>query len=145
MNILLAADGSSYTVKAAQYLVSHQQMFQGASNLHLLHVHRPLPAGLAVDNARRILGDDAVDDYYKEESLAALRPAEEILRAADMSYTPAWRLGMLEVELQAYARENAIDLIVMGSHGHSRLAGVFLGSAATKILACTTLPVLIIR
>jgi len=42
-------------------------------------------------------------------------------------------------------KENVIDMIVMGSHGHGALRGLMMGSVATKVIAATTVPVLIIR
>ena len=55
MKILLAADGSAYTGKAANFIASHLAGFLGNSELHLLHVALPLPIGLAVKNARKIV------------------------------------------------------------------------------------------
>lgn len=145
MKILLAADGSSYTVKAVKFLMSHLEWFRGKPELHLLHVKLPIPAGLAVEQARRILGDDAVTDYYREEAQAALAPAEASLRAAGIPFQSHYRVGDIAREIQSFVLENNIDMIVMGSHGHGALINVVLGSIATKVLATSTVPVLIIR
>ena len=145
MRILLAVDGSPFTIKAVTYLVSHLEWFRGEPELHLLHVKLPIPAGLAVEQARRILGDDAVTDYYEEQSRAALAPAEEILRTANIPFRPHYKVGDIAKEIHAFALAHKIDMIVMGSHGHGALANVVLGSIATKVLATSTVPVLIVR
>lgn len=145
MNILLAVDGSPFTIKAVKFLVSHLQWFQGIPQLHLLHVRLPIPAGLAVDQAQRMLGDDSVTDFYREESEAALAPAADILRTAGIPFQPHYKVGDIAKEIQAYALAEKIDMVVMGSHGHGALANVVLGSVATKVLASTTIPVLIVR
>jgi len=36
-------------------------------------------------------------------------------------------------------------MIVMGSHGHGALQNLVMGSVATKVLAVTKVPVLIVR
>jgi nucleotide-binding universal stress UspA family protein len=43
------------------------------------------------------------------------------------------------------AKGDKFDLIVMGSHGHGALAGLLMGSVATKVLALSKTPVLLVR
>jgi nucleotide-binding universal stress UspA family protein len=141
MKILLAVDGSPYTAKAVKYLVSHLDWFQGNRELHLLHVEPRIPLG----HARAVAGAEAVENYYREESNAALAPAERLLRKKDIPFQASYRVGDIAAEIQAYARKNKIDMIVMGSHGHGALQNLVMGSVATKVLAMTSMPVLIVR
>lgn len=145
MKILLAVDGSAFTEKAVTYLISHLQWFRGEPELHLLHVKLPIPVGLAVEQARRILGDESVTGYYREEAQAALAPAEKILRTEGIPFHAHYLVGDIAHEIHAYAVKKNIDLIVMGSHGHGAIANVVLGSVTTKVLAKTSTPVLIVR
>lgn len=145
MKILFAVDGSEYTVKAANYLVSHFSWFKDAPELHLLHVRPPIPGGLAVTQAERIVGIEEVAEYYKDEATLALAPAEDIFNKHHIGFQSAYKIGDIAQQVQAYAREHDIDLITMGSHGHGALKNLVLGSAATKILATSSIPVLIVR
>jgi nucleotide-binding universal stress UspA family protein len=146
MKILLAVDGSGYTAKAAEYLATHFEWFHGTPELHVLHVKLPVPPGLALERAQALLGKDEVSRYYREESEAALAPAETILRAHKIPFHAEYRVGDVAREICAYATEQAVDLIVMGSHGHGALANLVMGSVATKVLAATPhIPVLIVR
>jgi nucleotide-binding universal stress UspA family protein len=43
------------------------------------------------------------------------------------------------------AKDKGCDLIVMGSHGRHGLAGLMLGSVATKVVTHAHVPVLIVR
>ncbi|MBL0124581.1 MAG: universal stress protein [Betaproteobacteria bacterium] len=43
------------------------------------------------------------------------------------------------------ADRNACDLIFMGSHGRSNIAQIFLGGVTTKVLALSSLPVMVFR
>jgi nucleotide-binding universal stress UspA family protein len=141
MNILVAADGSPYTIKAVKYLIAHLDIFQGDRNLHLLHVKQAIPFA----HARAVVGKQALEDYYRAESKAALAPAENLLRESGIAFESNYRVGEIADEIQAYANNNKIDLIVMGSHGHGALQNLVMGSVATKVLAGTTIPVLIVR
>lgn len=145
MKILFAVDGSDYTIKAANYLAAHFEWFQGTAELHLLHVKLPIPAGLAVAQAEKILGEEAIDHYYKEEAVVALEPAEKILHKHHIPFQSTYKVGDITEEIHRYALENKIDMIVMGSHGHHALKNLVMGSVATKVLATTNIPVLIVR
>ncbi len=55
------------------------------------------------------------------------------------------REGIPWSETLSYAREKAMDLIVMGTHGRRGLPRALLGSVAEKIVRFATVPVLTIR
>lgn len=141
MNILIAADGSEYTCKATEYAASRSEWLQPGSQLHLFHVEPPVTSA----RARAVLGAEAVNNFYKHECEAALAPAEKILREKNIPFHSAYAVGSIPDEIQKYAEDHAIDMIVMGSHGQTALRSFVLGSVAAKILSATTVPVLIVR
>ena len=141
MKILLAADGSDYTKRAARHLVDHLAWFARPPEIHLLHVRPPLP----YPGAAAHIGKKAIDEYERSESKAALAVAEKILDKAGIDYQSAWSVGDVAAGIRDYAKKHRIDLVVMGSHGHGVLAGLALGSVATKVIASIKQPVLIVR
>jgi nucleotide-binding universal stress UspA family protein len=141
MKILLAVDGSPYTTRAVNYIASHLNWFQDDRELHLFNVKAPIPFG----HARAAAGRDAVESYYKEEAATALAPAEKLLRESQIPYQAAYKVGDAPEEIKAYAEKHNIDMIVMGSHGHGALKNLVLGSVTTKVLAITSVPVLVVR
>jgi nucleotide-binding universal stress UspA family protein len=146
MNLLFAVDGSEHTVKAAHYIASHCKEFRARLELHLLHVHLPIPPGLALVQAEKLLGNDAVDHYYKDNSQDALAPAEHILRKHQIPFQATYMVGDIAEEIYRYTSKNKIDMIVMGSHGRGALRNLVMGSVATKVLAMASdIPVLIVR
>jgi nucleotide-binding universal stress UspA family protein len=145
LKILFAVDGSEFTTRAAHYLAAHFDWFRGTPELQLLHVEPAIPSGFAVVQAERILGHDAVDRYYKEESQAALVEAEKILHDRKIPFQSAYTVGDAAREIHAYADKNKPDLIVMGSHGRGELRSIVMGSVAAKVMATTHVPVLIVR
>jgi nucleotide-binding universal stress UspA family protein len=54
-------------------------------------------------------------------------------------------LGDPGTTIAAYAKQEKIALVVMGSHGQGALPGIVLGSVACKVLAHCETPALIIR
>jgi len=54
-------------------------------------------------------------------------------------------VGHAAEAIAVFARAEQQDLIVMGSHGHSWIANVLLGSVATGVLARCNVPVLLVR
>jgi len=145
MKVLFAVDGSEFTVKAAHFLIKYLANCKNASELRLLHVKAPIPVGLAASRARALLGDAAVDGYYKEEAEAALAVAENILRKEQVAFHAEYKIGEVATEIAHYVNAHNIELIVMGSHGHSALGSMLLGSVTSKVLATTAVPVLIVR
>jgi len=141
MKILLAADGSEYTKRAAVHLVKHIGWFARRPEIHLLHVRPKLP----FPGAAAFAGRKAIDKYEREEAEAALKVATRILDKASIAHEAAWKVGDVAPEIAAYCRKNGIDLVVMGSHGHGALSNLALGSVATKILATVKVPVLVVR
>jgi nucleotide-binding universal stress UspA family protein len=145
MKILLAVDGSQHSSKAVNYLAAHFDVTKKAIDLHVLHVQRPLPKGMALAEAEKIVGKSGIDRYYREEAMAVLRPIEGTLRGQQIDFTSTYAVGDIAEEIGAYAARNGMDMIVMGSHGHGRVANLLLGSVTAKVLATTDLPVLIVR
>ena len=141
MKILLAADNSDYTRRAARHLVTHLSWFAQAPEVHVLHVHPPIPYPGAAARA----GQAAIDRYLKEDSESALRMATKELDKAKVDYTATWVTGNVTEQIAAFVKKNKVDLVVMGSHGEGALSNLVLGSVATKVIATLTTPVLIVR
>ncbi|TKB24261.1 universal stress protein [Desulfopila sp. IMCC35006] len=79
------------------------------------------------------------------------KTAEEILHKAEMIFMEngvAYRLeaiaGRAGEVFARQAQSREYDLIIMGSHGHSDIAGLFLGSVTHKVLNTIYCPVLIV-
>jgi nucleotide-binding universal stress UspA family protein len=140
MKILIAADGSPYTQAAARYLARHRGSFSSPLEIHLFHVQPPIP----YPGAAAIAGRDAVESYQREESLAALAPAEKELTQAGIEFTAGWRVGDVARTIENYVREHRIDLVITGSHGHGALASLAMGSVSTRLVATLNVPVLVI-
>lgn len=141
MKILLAADGSEHSRKAAKQLVKYCKFLAENPEIHILHVHAALPYKRAV----AVVGKAAVEKYQREESEAALKVSEKELKKADIPYEAHWMSGDVAKSIAQFVDRHRIDLVVMGSHGHTAIENLALGSVVTKVLATIDTPVLVVR
>ena len=90
-----------------------------------------------------------IPDLQREVDEAARNQLDELILGSDgsgpaersvivMSSTPA--LAIVE-----YAKDHAIDLIVMGTHGRGPLAHLMMGSVAERVVRLAPCPVLTVR
>ena len=141
MKILFAVDGSERALAALDALLAHVAWFREQPSITLVNVHVPLPYGGAAAWA----GRETVHKYYDEESQKVLKPSVERLAAKGYTVDTVALVGEPAQEIAKYATAHGHDLIAMGTHGRTALTNLVLGSVATKVLACSTVPVLFLR
>ena len=140
MKVLLAVDGSEFTKRMLSHIAAHDELLGPGHDYTVLTVVAPIPP-----HAARFLGRDTLDSYYKEQAEHVLRP---IAAFADQN---GWKANLTQVHgypaeaIAEFAATHKPDLIVMGSHGHSALGNMVLGSVASGVLARCKAPVLLIR
>jgi nucleotide-binding universal stress UspA family protein len=133
--LLLAVDQSEHSRKAVPAVVELARAGGGEVRvLHVRELHYPVPptvTGESAEDAQRLV------DGVVEELRAAGVDAQGAVRPSTGG-SPAG--AILE-----YVREVEARLIVVGSHGHSALGGLLLGSVAHKLTQLSTCPVLVVR
>jgi nucleotide-binding universal stress UspA family protein len=141
--ILFPFDFSEPSLHGLRYARSFAEAH--GAELHVLHV---------LDEACQYwmaLGPNSVPvGPPPEEMLAATRRemdafVQEHLRDAGFPVKTEILLGRPFLEIIRYAREQQIDLIVLGTHGRSGLKHVLLGSVAERVVRKAPCPVLTIR
>lgn len=141
MKTLVLVDGSPCSETALEYVITHQELFQSSGELHVLHVIPSVPYG----TARDFVGAEAINSYYDSESSVALASARKVLTDKGVAHQSGYRVGDIGEQVNAYASKHEIEMIVMGSHGRGVLRNLVLGSIATRVLATSHIPVLIVR
>lgn len=141
MHIVLPVDGSEYTARAAQVLVQQAEAYKEPPRITLLTVALPIGTPLA----RSQLSRATLDEYYRDVSAQALAPAEESLKQAGLTFESHFVVGDPAEQIAAEVKRLQPDLLIMGTHGHSALKGFVMGSVASKVVASTTVPVLLVR
>ena len=138
---LLPIDGSPFTQRAVDFLLHRLTWWRELPEVDLLHIEQPVGTALA----RSYLSREVLDGYYAEQSEATLRPAQAALAASGLNVRLHHLVGDAAGRITEFAREHEIDLIIMGSQGHTALGSVALGSVTTKVLASSRVPVLVVR
>jgi len=141
--ILAPTDFSANSKLAVDYACA--LAVQNNSELHLLHVLQDIMV-LAPPDPSGVYGLPAnYEDKIREAAQKALAALPDQDGAGSLRVVRAMRQGAAFAEIVRYARENGIDLIVMGTHGRSGLAHVLLGSVAEKVVRKAGCPVLTVR
>lgn len=76
---------------------------------------------------------------------AQLDNAKQQLITGGFDVTTALLQGAVQPALHDYQRENAIDLMVMGAYGHSRIRQFLVGSNTAKMVRMSDIPLLLLR
>ena len=140
MKILLAVDGSAYTKKMLAYVVTHSELFAASNSFTLLTVQPKLPS-----HASSVVGKEATDNYYREESERVLGPATQFLLRHGINAKTAAKVGHAGEAICKAATSGKFDMVVMGSHGHGLFGNLVMGSVATQVLSHSKVPVLLVR
>ena len=141
MKVLLPVDGSDCSLRAVEHLLTHVSWFREVPEIHLLHVHAPIPIG----RVQAHIGAETLHAYYREESELALAAAEQRLQAAGQTLVRHIHVGQAAEVISKVAAELGCELIIMGSHGRSAVAGLLMGSVATQVLHLSACPVLLVK
>lgn len=142
-NILLPTDFSNIALEALHYARDFADVFE--ARLHCLHVideaHQYwssispecIPVGPPPENLLALVSERM--ERFADEHLSGLKqpPVTDVI------------IGRPFAEIIGYARENEIDLIVMGTHGRGAIAHVLLGGTTEKVVRKAPCAVLTVR
>jgi len=139
--ILVPIDFSDHSKKALKYAIPFARQFH--ASIDLVYVVEPTiyPADFSfgqvgfpnVEEELRRRGAQELDSLIKRQ-IGGKVPARKVILTGKASY-----------EINAYAEENKIDLIIIATHGHSGFEHALFGSTAEKVVRKAACPVLVVR
>ena len=83
MKILVPVDGSVGANRAVEHVITSVANFKEAPHVFLLNVQWKLASG----NVKLFISQETVNDYYREQGMAALTEARTKLDAAGLAYS----------------------------------------------------------
>jgi universal stress protein A len=139
MKVLVPTDFSNHSDRAIQWGASLAGKY--AAQMLLLHV---IPPAVEEVSARGSASEEAIMDLEaKVEARLYEIVSQELQESLPVGVKIA--VGKPAEEILRVAHEEGVDLIVMGTHGHTGLTHVLLGSTAETVLRNAPCPVFTVR
>ncbi len=140
MKILIPYDGSRHAKAALDFIAARAAPTGAQPSVLVLNVQAPAATSFPTPQGRTRLAN-----LYKDRAQRVLQPALNALRRAGLAAQSTYVVGTPGMRIARVAAARRVDLIVMGSHGRSALAGMWMGSVAQTVLAFGDTPVLLVR
>jgi len=145
--MMICLDGSKLAEKIIPVMTDIAKCFAGTVVLFqaidepTTYLSTSLPS--ANSDASDILQSKAEDE--ENRALGYLSKIAKPLRDEGLDIECATLMGEPSKAILHYARENAVKLIAIATHGHGGLKRMFFGSVADKVLMESSVPVLVIK
>lgn len=136
--ILLPVDGSSYSDNA----IDHAVYLAGLSGATVTAVCCYEWIGILPEISESMA--EELKGKLRSQADSVLKEAGKKLHDNGIEYETRSVSGSPGTMLSNLAKSREFDLIIMGSHGHSDIAGLFLGSVTHKVLNTIFCPVLVV-
>lgn len=137
---LIPLDGSDIALRPVAWAVENAANLKEAPHIHLLNVQPALPRDIS-----RFINADSIREFHLESGMNALNAAHAQLLAAGLSVEQHVLVGEAAPCIIEFASTHHCQQILMGTRGHSGLAGALFGSIAMRVAHLATVPVLLVR
>jgi nucleotide-binding universal stress UspA family protein len=141
VKILVPVDGSENALRALRHVLEARDWYREPPEVHLLNVQHPVASGAV----KRFISADELRDFYDAEGQAVLQPGRELLQRSGLSFHCRVAVGDTAPAIVQYATQEGCELIVMGTRGMGAVASALLGSAATKVIHLSSVPVMLVK
>jgi nucleotide-binding universal stress UspA family protein len=140
--ILVPTDGSEITGRAVATALGLAKVV--GAEIFTLCVKEPFPYGAVAE-----MQPTPPQEFFDAQERTAAKNVRTVIDACDAAGIACHAQTVEGLQpweaIVEHAAEQHCDLLVMGSHGRSGLASLFLGSETQDVLKHTTLPVLVVR
>ncbi len=138
-SILVAVDGSENSDRAVRHAIN---LAKGglAGEIHFLNVQPNFGGAISAFVSRQ-----DIDAFHREEGNKALASSVALAKAAGLEAKVHIGVGRHGAIVRDFVTKLGAGLVVLGTRGHTGLAGVLLGSVAQDILAHVDVPVTLVK
>jgi nucleotide-binding universal stress UspA family protein len=140
--VLIPIDGSDCALRAVALVIGKRALYLSPDDLeiHLINVQAPFSSDIS-----RFASHQQISEFHRQQSEEALRGARQLLDAAGIKYRCHIEVGHIAETITEHASALACDQIVMGTHGRGAFKELVMGSIPLKVLALTSVPVLLVK
>lgn len=140
MKVLLAADGSEYTQKALEFLVSNKRLLGPADELLVIYVQTVMPTIFNM-----MVSVEKALEVNELEAKEIFAPIQTFLEKNAIKHRTMSAIGSVANVIVETAEKEHVSLILMGTHGRDVAGQVIMGSVAQKVVANSSKPVLLVK
>ena len=137
--ILVAVDGSGTSDRAVRPALDLIEAGL-AAELHLLNVQPNLGGAIST-----FVSKDQIDAHHREEGEKGLASAIALAKKAGIAAKVHIGVGRQGEVASDFVAKLGAGLVVIGTRGHTGLAGVLLGSVAQDVIAHAKVPVTLVK
>jgi nucleotide-binding universal stress UspA family protein len=140
MKALIAIDGSKTSERAVRHAI---ELSKGREpiEIHLINVQDAADA----PQLKRFLKRSDITRMQREHGIATLATAARLLDRAGIKYKTHVLIGNPAELIARFAKRGDFSQIIMGTHGRGMVAGLLMGSVATKVLHFSEVPVVLVK
>jgi len=146
IRVLLAIDGSSYSIMGARMLKTLQPSAEADVRLLTVVPEHTFLGGFTLQSVRGIrVGKEKSREAEERHAHGLLQEPAEVLRAAGFTVESRVARGNPAAKILEQAREMQADLVVIGAKGTATSPRFPLGSTAQKVMKYSSTNVLLVR
>ncbi|MDF9748131.1 universal stress protein [Natrinema salsiterrestre] len=142
-DILIPTDGSDNVEPAIQYGLELARRYD--ATVHALHVVDSSPIERKLELTTLETDLETLPDMWYDAGDAATQQIETRAAEHGLDAVTEVRRGIPAREIRSYITDIGIDLVCMGTRGHTGLDRVLLGSVTTRIVRTVDIPVLSVK
>jgi nucleotide-binding universal stress UspA family protein len=137
---LVPIDGSDTSLHSVAWIIKNAGECREPPRILLINVQPTLPNDIG-----RFINVDTIREFHLETGMEALAAARDQLAAAGLAPELHVLAGDAAATITAFADSHGCTQILIGTRGHSGLAGTLLGSVAMKVVHLASVPVTLVR
>ena len=148
LKVGVAIDGSKYGEAAVEHILKNHDIFGDHPTFYLMNVVSDYAGVVMPDMAGMALptmNESEVRAMQQESFDEAVGPSRKAFQDKGFKTEEICLVGNPGDEIAAFAKNEGLDLIVMGTRGYGAFKAAVLGSTATRIAAISDTPLLVIQ
>lgn len=143
LRVLVPFDGSVCSLRAIHHVIAMKNTLRPVLEVLLINVQPPIPTLDMMRDGRPSVVH-RLEEPLKEQGTQILAAARHALDQAGIENRSFVEIGEAAQLIADYAKTYHCEMIVMGTHGLGAIAGLLLGSVATKVLHLASMPVVLV-
>jgi nucleotide-binding universal stress UspA family protein len=140
LKALVPVDGSGASERTVRHVISLVKAREPIE-VHLVNVQEKADELML----GRFLKHAEIKRNQLQHGAAALQGAKRLLERAGIKYHEHVMIGDPAEKIATFAKRGRFDKIIMGTHGHTGMTAMLMGSVATKVLHRSTVPVTLVK